>query len=111
MKLRLKKGNKYGARRVRIDGIDFASRKEGERYSILKLMQESGQITMLECHPVYKIIINNINCGRYTADFRYMVREFVVVEDVKGGAATKTEAYRLRKKIVEALYGITITEV
>ena len=50
--------------------------------------------------------------GYYTADFAYVRKDGApVVEDVKGGRATRTEAYRLRKKIVEAFYGLTIEEV
>lgn len=50
--------------------------------------------------------------GYYTADFAYETKDGVpVVEDVKGGNATRTEAYRLRKRIVEAIYGIEIREV
>jgi hypothetical protein len=46
----------------------------------------------------------------YTADFRYVdASGAVVVEDVKSGP-TKTTAYRLRKRLVETIYGITITE-
>jgi len=34
----------------------------------------------------------------------------VIVEDVKSGP-TKTAAYRLRKKLVEAIHGVRIVEV
>jgi hypothetical protein len=34
----------------------------------------------------------------------------VVIEDVKSGP-TKTTAYRLRKRLVEAIHGVTISEV
>ena len=44
------------------------------------------------------------------------ITEFVatgepVCVDVKGGRATRTEAYRLRRKVFEAIYGLTVTEV
>jgi hypothetical protein len=53
-----------------------------------------------------------VHCGMFTADFRYVDSGTgeVVVEDTKSGP-TKTEAYRLRKRLVEAIHGVRITEV
>ena len=50
--------------------------------------------------------------GTYTADFRYVDLKSgeVTVEDVKS-LPTKTTAYKLRKKIAEAVHGITVTEI
>lgn len=50
--------------------------------------------------------------GHFTADFAYLYTGGggIVVEDVKS-KPTRTEAYRLRKKLVESTYGITITEI
>lgn len=51
-------------------------------------------------------------CGRFRADFRYIDAQTgeVVTEDTKS-RPTKTEAYRLRKRLVEAIHGVTIREV
>jgi very-short-patch-repair endonuclease len=51
--------------------------------------------------------------GRYSADFAYTDRRTgqLVVEDVKGGEATKTQAYQLRKKLLLACHGLQVTEV
>ena len=47
--------------------------------------------------------------GFRSADFSYFTREKRVVEDVKG---YKTSVYKLKKKLVEALFaGVTITEI
>ncbi len=56
--------------------------------------------------------MNGLKIGRYIADFRYFdnERNVAVVEDVKGGKATMTPIYRLKKKLVKALYGIEIVE-
>jgi len=105
------KGNKFKARPETIDGLRFASGKEAMRYRILKAMAQADEIESLVCHPVFRIVINGIDCGKYTADFDYLKDGKRIIEDCKGGDATKTEAYRLRKKIVEALHGITIQEV
>ncbi|MBE3144445.1 MAG: DUF1064 domain-containing protein [Planctomycetes bacterium] len=105
--------SKYGNRKVELDNYVFDSQAEARRYEELKLFVRAEKISRLEIHPRFEIVVNERMIGKYHADFQYYdfdKREFVV-EDVKGGSATKTEAYRLRKKLVEAIYNITITEV
>ena len=109
--------NKYRAKPCVIDGIRFASQKEGMRYATLKQLERAGEISKLECHPEFTLFAADTRVfklervGKYTADFRYLdQQERVIVEDVKA-PVSRTEAYQLRKKIVEANYGITITEV
>lgn len=104
----------------------FASKKEARRYDELKARLLAGDITDLECQPEWVMHTRTpegelIKVGRFKADFRY--RELIMrmssgepmyvvrVEEVKGGKATKTTAYQLRKKHVEAEYGITIREI
>lgn len=96
-----------------IDGIRFDSQAEGRRYSQLKLLEKAGEIKNIELQPKFPMEVNGKKVGRYTADFAYHDRATgkQVVEDVKSPSTAKGEAYRLRKKLVEALYGITITEV
>ena len=56
--------------------------------------------------------VNGKKVGRFTADFRYLEPgRGLVIEDVKGEPTRKGEAYRLRKKLFEAIYGLTVTEV
>lgn len=113
--------NKYRAEPTMLDGIRFASRKESRRYAELRLLENAGAIQNLELQPRFPIMVAElwhdgppcfVNCGVYTADFRYVdvERGAVVVEDTKSDA-TKTEAYRLRKRLIEAIYGIKISEV
>ena len=116
--------NKYGAKTIVVDGIRFDSRKEARRYRDLQLLAAAGVIRDLETQPVFPLdVIEHprqqptrvprvIRCGKYTADFRYTdcATGAVVVEDVKSGP-TRTTATRLRKRLVEAIYGIVIIEV
>lgn len=60
-------------------------------------------------------LIQITTVGIFKADFRYRVVKGlnlgeIKVEDVKSGP-TKTEAYALRKKLAEAIHGITIDEL
>lgn len=115
------KKNKYGAKRKQIDGMWFASQKEAARYETLKARQAAGEIAELACQPVFPLHVMRLaynetpiriaHVGKFTADFSYLdlaTGEYVI-EDVKG--FRKGEAYRLRKKVVEAIHGIVITEV
>jgi hypothetical protein len=105
-------GRKYGNEPVEVDGHTFASRAEARRYADLRLMERAGALDQLRVQPRWVLIVNGQIIGHYTADFAYLTADGrEVVEDVKGGGATKTEAYRLRKKLMLALWGIAIVEV
>lgn len=110
-----KKRSKYRAEPTEVDGHRFPSRREASRYEHLKLLQQAGEIRDLELQPKYPLIVTTpagvkVEVGVYTADFRYFKKGGgSVVEDAKG-FRTNT-AYLLRKRIVEAQYGIRIEEV
>ena len=103
---------KYHNRKTMHQGIRFDSQKEATRYQELLLLERAGHIRNLECQPRYDLVVNGHKLGFYKADFRYeeVATGAVVVEDVKS-PATKTAVYRLKKKLVQALYGVEIVEV
>jgi len=114
--------NKYHAIPIHVDGVRFASKKEAARFLELQCWQKAGQIADLEVHPVYPLHVMELwrsgspivvtTVGKFTADFRYLnlhTGEWKI-EDVKA-PATRTESYKLRKKIVEAVHGVTIDEI
>jgi hypothetical protein len=100
---------KYHNKKTVIDGITFDSKKEAARYVELKLLQQAGEIQDLLLQPSFELIVQGGKVvGRYFADFKYRTGNKVIVEDVKG---VKTDVYRLKKKIVEAVHHIQIVEV
>jgi hypothetical protein len=106
--------NKYGAKKVTVDGIEFDSRREANRYSELLVMQRAGLISELKRQEEFILIPK---CGRerpakYHADFSYIdtATGKKVVEDVKS-RATKTKDYILRRKLMNWRYDIQIQEV
>lgn len=105
--LQPRRKHKYRAKPAVIDGIKFPSTKQGQRYSQLRLLERAGQIKDLELEEPFDISINGVRCFRYRADFSYTENGKRVIEDVKG---VRTPVYRLKKKCVEAAYGITIRE-
>jgi len=98
---------KYNAKKTVVDGITFDSKKEARRYSELKLLEKCGEIHSLELQPRFDLIVNGAKCGYYKADFRYTEKSKEIVEDCKG---FKTPVYRLKKKLVKAIYGVDILE-
>jgi hypothetical protein len=55
--------------------------------------------------------VNGQKLGFYRGDFRYRHNGVTVLEDVKSAFTAKIPVYRLKKKLVKALYGIDIVEV
>ena len=99
--------SKYGAVAVCEDGHRFASKAEARRYRELKALAAAGEIADLELQPRYPLEVNGRKIGAYVGDFRYCRGGVTILEDVKG---VKTPVYRLKKKLVAALYGIEILE-
>jgi hypothetical protein len=101
---------KYGNTKTTVDGIKFDSRKEANRFCELKLLQKAGAISALELQPEFPIVMNGKRVAKYCGDFRYEQYGSVVVEDVKSPVTRRDPVYRLKKKLVEAQYGIQVTE-
>ena len=92
------------------------SKLEARRCDELHLMQQAGEIRKLQAHPqvTYRLEVNGALIARYVTDFVYeqsgIGPHCLIVEDTKS-KATMTPTYRLKKKLMLACHGITITEV
>lgn len=117
------KRSKYNAQKTVVDGIEFHSRKEAERYSELKKLLKAGEISHLELQPKFYLYGSNgpvlMQSARYPngrratwrGDFAYFCsrRNKRICEDVKG---MRTDMYLLKKAIVQACYpGLEIVEI
>ena len=102
--------HKFNAKPQIVDGFRFASTAEANRYLELMILGKCGALDNLELQPRFQLVVNGQKVGEYRADFAYRDRpgNALVVEDVKGMV---TPVYRLKKKLVEAQYGITIREI
>ena len=103
-------GNKYGARKVKApDGQVFDSQREYDRWCTLKLLERSGRITDLKRQVSYELIPKQgaMRACSYVADFTYLENGKPVVEDCKG---YRTEAYKIKKKLMMWVHGIRIKE-
>lgn len=104
--------------RTSSEGVVFDSKAELARWEELKILQRAGEISGLVRQQEFPLAFNGravlMRSGRYpngrvctyTVDFSYTTAEGVAVyEEVKG---FDTPESRLRRAVVEALYGIEI---
>lgn len=107
--------SKYNNQKTPAFGIMFASKKEANRYEQLRLMEIGGVVKNIKIQVRYRLEVNGIHICDYIADFVYLDKLqksesdpwVEVVEDTKG---VRTAVYKLKKKLMLALYGITIRE-
>ena len=117
--------NKYGAHRVELDGIASTPSGKPPAMRELQLLVAAGEITDARGAPGLRPhgaeshdrrpALGRLNSARSgcitpTSNIGTCRTGNVIVEDVKS-KPTSTEAYKLRKKHVEAQYRIVIVEV
>lgn len=123
-----KRSNKLGAQRCQHDGIDFDSKHEGERYLLLKQRMKAKEIRALAVHVPLPCEVRGVLVCTLMIDFVYE-RLWTddelkaakalpqkcwrkIHEDAKGYKGGATYAlFKLKKKLAEAVHGITIDEV
>lgn len=128
--LKREKGRKYGNTKVEYCGIKFDSKREMQRYLVLKDAESNGVISNLELQPKFELIpaireeyVKHLKTKdkvetrtvqlaiTYTADFAYYKGTDYIVEDVKASKMCLSDKYVLKKKMMLALKGIQIKEV
>ena len=108
------KKNKYNAKRVKVNGKNIASKKEGKRYIELLLQEKCGVISDLKTQVEYILLEAFVHKGEkirkisYFADFVYKRDGVTYVEETKG---FKTDVYKIKRKLLLNRYpGITFIE-
>ena len=115
--------NKYSNQHATRSGIKFDSKKEANRYDELMLMLQSGDIYDLRLQVDFTLqeayttpAGERVRAIRYRADFTYWEistgaesPEFII-EDVKS-KGTVTQPYLMKKKMLKARLGLSITEI
>lgn len=122
--------NKFGNRKVTIDGMTFDSKHEYQRWAELKLLEKAGKIQGLFRQVKFELIpaqyeryerisqktgkrlADGQRCvekaATYIADFVYWEGDRMIVEDAKG---VRTPEYILKRKLMLARHGVKIREV
>ena len=75
-----KSKSKYGNQKCELDGIKFDSKKEMRRYTQLKSMVGSGDISNLHIHERFKT--NNLRCENYLPDLKNEIEKFTKTKTV-----------------------------
>lgn len=133
-RFRRKAGVKYNNTKCVVDGIQFDSKHEANRYCELKLLEKGKVISSLELQKKFVLIptqrlpdeVITLKSGKqkvvqgrllerecaYYADFCYIINETgeYVVEDTKS-PITRTPEYKIKKKLMLYRYGISVKEV
>lgn len=132
VRLKKQKVNKYRNKKVVIDGIEFDSTKEGQRYLVLKKAQMDGLISDLELQPKFELTppiketyIKHLKtkdkvCERtvqlpitYKGDFSYIKDGVRVIEDVKASPhiAALDKVFLIKEKLFRYLFGFPIKRI
>lgn len=85
--------------------IYHASKKQFLRWRELQLLEKGKFITGLKREVSMPVKINSVLVFRYVADAVYYEKGKKIVEDTKG---MLTDVFKLKRKAVEAYYGIKI---
>lgn len=103
------KRNKYGARKVVVDGLKFDSRHEADYYfGTLLPRYRAGELRILVRQAPFDLP----GGVRYVADFLTVDTEGrVEVIDAKSDATRKIPAYRIKKRQMLAVWDVEIVEV
>ena len=131
MAIRSKFYNKYGNKKITVDGETFDSKKEYKRYCELKLLERAKIISNLSRQVKYILIPSQYEktaekytkgakkgeykqgkliereCS-YIADFVYKENDKTIVEDTKG---VRTHDYIIKRKLMLWVHNIRIKEI
>jgi hypothetical protein len=96
--------NKFHAKKVTIDGIEFDSKRESEYY---KRYKDDKSIAKIECHPKYTLLDSFRDCNgkaeraiTYKPDFRLTYADgSIEVIEVKSKRTAKEPDYIMRRKL------------
>ena len=107
------KPSKYRNQRVEFDGLHFDSKAERDYYQGLLWREKAGEVRDIRLQPAFPIIVNGVKVATYKADFQFTecATGEDIVADKKSPITRKNPTYRLKKKLVEALYHIQVREV
>ncbi len=123
---------KYGNKRLTIDGVTWDSKREYQRWLVLRQAEKDGLISELERQPKFELVpaikekyVKHLKtkdkvCERtaqlpitYTADFRYIKDGNIVVEDVKASPhmAALDPKFLIKEKLFRWKFGFPIKRV
>ena len=107
-----KRGPKYhNVKTTSSDGITHDAKGECERWEELRLLERSGAIRSLRRQVPFALVVGGVLVCTYIADFVYEDGAATIVEDRKSPRTRQLSAYRIKAKLMQALYGLQVREV
>lgn len=103
--------SKYRNTRIKAPDGTFDSKKEYLHWLELKDKESKMLIQGLKKQVTYNLEVNGMHICKYIADFVYLENHVLKVVDVKSEMTRKLPVYRLKRKLMQAVHGITITEI
>lgn len=101
--------SKYKNRKTEYNGALYDSKKEADYALQLDMLMKAGEIQSWERQIRLDAVVEGKKVCTYIADFKVTEKDGrIQYVDVKG---FKPAVYRLKKKLIEALYHLTINEV
>lgn len=105
-------GTKYGNVKTTYNGQLFDSKREAGHAALLDQLRRatniSERVAAVQSQVKFPIEVNEKKIATYVADF--VVRFADGREEIHEVKGMKTAVYRLKKKLIEALYGVKILE-
>lgn len=103
---------KYRNQPLTVDGQYFHSRGEYRHWCQLQLLAKAGEIQELRRQVRYDLNVNGVKVGHFTPDFQWVeAGKGVTIADWKSAATREDKAYKFRKRLFEAIYGLTVQEL
>lgn len=95
--------NKFKAKKIRIDGMVFDSKREYDRYLYLLELEKQEKIKYLDRQVKFELLPKQKGerSISYLADFVYLENDILVVEDVKSKITIKQSDYIIKRKLIK----------
>lgn len=130
MIIKRQKGTKYHNKKVEFGGLSFDSKKEMQRYLVLKEAQDKGIISDLQRQVKFELIpaiketyIEHLKTKdkvkertiqlaiTYTCDFLYKKDGKTIIEDVKAASFMIPKEFVIKEKLFRWKYGFPIRRI
>ena len=107
--------SKYRNVRTFYKGKTYDSKKESVYRASLDMLKKAKnpqyRVVSIEEQVPYKLEVNGVSIGKYVLDFKVEYADgHTEYIDVKSAMTAKLPVYRMKKKLMLALYGIEILE-
>lgn len=95
--------NKFKAKKIKVDGMVFDSKREYKRYLYLLELEKEQKISHLDRQVKFELLPKQKGerAITYLADFVYVDNGVLVVEDVKSKITKKQTDYILKRKMIK----------